>query len=60
MATFKNTQVDHENLPDFTVVLFKVGEVCPPGYELCADEELNFSGAKKLHIAGGYACYGWL
>ncbi len=60
MATFKNTQVDHENLPDCMVVLFKVGEVCPQGYELCGENELKLSGAQKLHIAAGYACYGWL
>lgn len=60
MATFKNAQIDHDNLPECSVVLFKVGESCPAGYEPCSDAELTNSGCHKLHIAAGYASYGWL
>ena len=60
MKTFKNTQVDHENLPECSVTLFKVGEECPPGYAQCCESELRLSGARKLHVAAGYACWGWL
>ena len=60
MATFKNAKIDHDNLPECSVVLFKVGESCPVGYEPCSDAELTSSGCNKLHIAAGHTSYGWL
>ena len=59
-STFKNKKIDIENLPNCSVVAFKVGKECPEGYELCTGEDLFYSGAQKLYISGGYACYGWL
>jgi len=60
MKTFKNTRLNLDDLPEWTVIAFKIGTSCPEGYKACDASEIEKYGAIKLWSACGYACYGWL